>query len=226
MSLPHQSILRRFFAVAVSAAIAVCVLAFTLRSSDVKNEELVRIENAFLESKKGIESVQLPHELKADEFEPQGSIVRFKLNLFLHQAPSASSSLFIERVGLSGRVAINGEDIGSCGQGSLKNLRCLHQPLLLRIPTSALKKGDNVIDVDVYANSRQRNGLSTILFGPSDYLANKVYRSIRFWRYDFILATTWTTLSVGIIVLIVGVLHEAETLYFWFGIASILNALS
>lgn len=229
--LPSKMTDRHRYGPAISIVIVACSLFLLLSISPTTNpvyaaSNIITIQEAVLVAKNETKHVLLPYELEPNNFAPDGDIVHFNSEFNLDEVPASSTSIFIERLSLSGKIYINNKEIGSCGLEELRNLRCRHQPLLLTIPASFLNKGVNSIEIELYTNSHQRDGLSKIIIGPTEYLNSAFYRPKYFWSHEFILATTWTALSVGSIFLIIGLIRRSEPLYLWFGLASILNALS
>ena len=58
---------------------------------------------------------------------------------------------YVSKLALSGRLYVNGNLLGNCGDGPLEALRCLHRPHLFKIPSGLLSQGPNVLEFDVLA---------------------------------------------------------------------------
>lgn len=185
-----------------------------------------RIDRAVVETLKGEREVSLPHKLERGEFDPKGSLVRFRLQHHLDRLPQAPLGLYVGKMSLSGRLMINGHLIGGCELGDLASIRCLHRPYLFSTPDSVWQVGLNRIEFDIYADDRQMNGLSAPVVGPVDALDRELYMPRYLLRVESIHMLTWASLTLGVLALAVGLMLRDESAYLWFGLASITNAMS
>ena len=201
-----------------------------LHSSSLAAEEAPRapvsiiLQEATLSSLNGQQPVSLPHVLSANDFEPQGSRVHYRLQLKLDQKPQSPLGVYIPKVSLSGSLSVNGRFAASCGVGPLEDLRCLHRPQLLVIPPEFWQADINTLDFEVYATSRQMNGLSLVTVGDPATLADSGYRRLLWLKVDLLVGLAWLSLLSGILSLIVALMLRREPVYFWFGLTGITNA--
>lgn len=185
-----------------------------------------RLTAAVLMSDTSQQRVTLPHVLPKQSL-PNGqpAVFRYRLTVVLDQ-PSFDAGIYIPKVSRSGRVHLNGVEIGSCGVLSLDRLRCHHQPLFLRAPQSLWKVGVNTIDVDVYATRQQTNGLSEVMIGPVDALHRDRFRLHRMMQVESIDVFNGIMLGLGFLSLLVFLGLKSEPLYLWYGLTCLANAVS
>ncbi|MFM8445534.1 MAG: ATP-binding protein, partial [Methylococcus sp.] len=191
-----------------------------------ESTEAIQVHNrAVLFSLNGERLVTLPHRLAADDFPPSGGRVRYRIEVDLNTRPREPLGVYVRKLSLSGQLILNGETIGACGLGDLKNLRCLHQPQLFVPPVSLWRAGVNVLEFDIYANDRQMNGLSPVQVGSAQALGEGPYRRQWLWQVESLRALTWVVVTLGGLALVVSRMLRAEPLYWWFGLCALFNAL-
>lgn len=169
--------------------------------------------------------VALPHILSSNDYLPDGSTVRYSLTIDLPKAPDKPLAVLIGKMSLSGSVSLNGNLIGQCELGQLEELRCLHLPQIFVPPPILWKQGKNRLDFTIYATKRQANGLSAVRVGDVEQL-RPIYTRKRLLQNDLPIAMTWISAAVGLISLALGIILRRESVYIWFGLTSILNALA
>lgn len=174
------------------------------------------------------EAVPLPHVLPKEQVPQKGTRVHYHLRLDLQAAPAEPLGIFIDRVSRSGRVFVNGHEVGSCAPGPLETLRCVRHPVWLQVPPELWRAGSNDIEIEVFANRMQLNGLSPVVVGPAATVYDRHYQPTRLVRQDLPLALQWALFAIGLISLMVGALHRAEGrhLFLWFGLACMLRGIS
>lgn len=184
------------------------------------------LDQAVLETPAGQRTVQLPYVLAPEDFLPEGSSVWYRLQWQLPNIPDRQQAIYVPKMALSGRLYVNGEMVGSCGNASLEELRCLHQPQFFVIPGGLLHQGVNEIAFEIHATARQMNGLSKVQAGDAEYL----YSSAFFWRefltVDVQVGLTWLSTLLGLLSLMVGLVLRRESVFLWFGFTSLINALA
>lgn len=188
--------------------------------------DVLTLTQARLVTASGESQVGLPHVLSAQDFSAGRQLVTYALTLDLAQAPSEALGLYIAKVSLSGRVRLNGVELGSCGPGPLSHLRCLHQPLWLLAAQPLWVAGTNVIEVDVWATDGQLNGLSPVVVGPAQTTFESFYRPERLLKYDLVVALLWMALTLGLISLLLAFNLRDQPVYLWFGLACVLRSLN
>ena len=166
----------------------------------------------------------LPHKLEPGDFEPSGSTVRYRLTVFLEQG--ADLAILVRKVSRAGRVILNDHDLGSCGPLGLELLRCMHQPQIFRPVPTLWRPGENRIEVEVYANRNQLNGLSDLVVGPAEEVYRLDYAPRFAMLVDSIDALSWITLGLGLLALMVHRVFPAQRLYLWYGLTCLAGALS
>lgn len=190
--------------------------------------EIQALEAAHLSWQGQQAKVALPHVLTRDQFAPGGERVVYRLNLDLARMPREPWAIFIVKASRSAQVRVNGVDLGSCAPAPLEHLRCPQLPLFLTPPTSVWQPGLNQIEVEVFANAMQLNGLSQVLVGPAEALHEAHGQSALFWRHGLVLAVNWAIVTLGVMALLIGLLLPGpqRAMYLWFGLACMLRATS
>jgi len=170
--------------------------------------------------------VNLPHTMASTDFEPKGSLVRYTLRFDLATLPDEAMGIYVPKMSLAGSVSVNGQFFGVCERGQLKEVRCLHRPYLFKVPVSMLKTGANELQFEIYANARQSNGLSSVVIGPVETLDSHLY----LWRYwlqvDLMAGLSWLSGLLGVMALAVGIVLRKDSVYLWFGLTSLVNAVA
>ncbi|NCA68908.1 MAG: response regulator [Sphingobacteriia bacterium] len=188
--------------------------------------EIQTLNEARFIDRAGASQVRLPHVLGASEIPPGGGRVRYQLSLRLDEAPTEPLGLYIPKLSLSGQLSLNGVMVGACAIGALEDLRCLHQPSLFTPPPALWRVGDNQIDIELYVNERQMNGLSPVQVGAAAALYRGPYLQHHLWQVESLRVLTWVVLSLGLLALALAWILRSEPLYLWFGLCAIANALS
>lgn len=184
------------------------------------------MRRAVLVTGSGERPVDLPHVLGRADLPRDGGRVRYRLELDLPTAPSAPLGLYLRKVSLSAALTVNGRPAGACGTGPLEELRCLHRPQLFIPPVDVWRAGTNTVELEVFANDRQMSGLGTVVIGDAHALDTGPYRTRWLWQVESIHALTWITLALAVLSLAVGAVLRTDSVYLWFGIASLTNAAS
>lgn len=170
--------------------------------------------------------VNLPHTMASTDFEPKGSLVRYTLRFDLATLPDEAMGIYVPKMSLAGSVSVNGQFFGVCERGQLKEVRCLHRPYLFKVPVSMLKTGANELQFEIYANARQSNGLSSVVVGQVETLDSHFY----LWRYwlqvDLMAGLSWLSGLLGVMALAVGIVLRKDSVYLWFGLTSLVNAVA
>jgi signal transduction histidine kinase len=171
-------------------------------------------------------AVSLPHTMASTDFEPNGSLVRYTMRFDLATLPDEALGIYVPKMSLAGSVSVNGQFFGVCERGQLKEVRCLHRPYLFKVPVSFLKTGANELQFEIYANARQSNGLSSVVIGQVETLDSHFY----LWRYwiqvDLMAGLSWLSALLGVMALAVGIVLRRDSVYLWFGLTSLVNAVA
>lgn len=188
--------------------------------------ETITLRQAKLISLAGERSVALPHVLGLADFDAKGSIVRYRMHFDLPRISNDQLpiGIYVPKMSLAGRLHLNGERIADCELGPVEALRCLHRPYLFVPPSTHWRTQDNVLEFDVYATSRQMNGLSRVIIGPAEEL-NRDYLLRRALQVSVVNGLAWVALSLGFVVLSVSIALRGDHLYSWFGLTAFAIAL-
>ncbi len=188
--------------------------------------DLLRIEQALLISSAGERAVTLPHTLAPSDFEPGGSSVIYRLTFDMPATAEGLQAIYISKLSLSGRLSSGGQAIWACGAGDMAELRCLHRAHLIQLPAGFLAPGRVELDLEIFANSRQTNGLSPVIIGPHDQLFHQHYRLMRFLKLDLLQMLAVFAGVAGLLSLAAGFAAPRERIFFVFAVAAILEAVA
>lgn len=221
-------LLRQVFGHAFGLLLALAAMLAPALAGATSPFPVQTLDRATLQAGEATQPVTLPHVLAKDAVPPEGMRVRYRLPLELAAVPDQPLGLYIERVSRSGRVFVNGHEVGSCAPGPLEDLRCIRHPIWLQAPPGLWRAGPNLIEVEVYANAMQMNGLSPLLVGPAETVYRDAYQPQSLVSKYLPLALQWAIFAIGLISLMVGALYRAEgrRLYLWFGLACMLRGTS
>ena len=188
--------------------------------------DIIQIDHATLSSRAGSRPVDLPNILAADDFPPTGGRVRYRLEVLLPSLPDEPLGIYVPKLSLSGAISLNGVRFGTCGPGPLEALRCLHQPQWFVPPENLWHEGTNLIVFEIYANDRQMNGLSPVRVGPAHALYASDFLPRWLWRVELLHSMSWLAAWLGLLALIIHRFLRGEDVFLWFGLGSLMNALS
>lgn len=187
---------------------------------------VLEIRTAELTSLSGARQVQLPNVLQDDDYNPAGDRVKYRLLVALPRAPHGHLGIFIPKMSVSGSVYLNGKWIADCEHGPIERARCLHRPYLFTPADALWKEGENVIDVEVYVNPRQMNGLSPVFVGDAAVLHDNYFATKHFLQVELTRGLTWACLIIGLVLVSVSFWLRDQPMYFWFGVASLAGAIA
>lgn len=208
---------------ALMTIVAYCGLSLPVLASP---KQTALLERAVLESATGTREVSLPHVLSPTDFSSNGGLVRYRLGWELAETPQSPQAAYVSKLSLSGRLYVNGQLVGDCGHAPLEELRCLHQPQYFQIPAALVQVGINTLEFEILATPRQMNGLSQVRVGDADTLFETFY----VWRYflsaELQVGLMWLSVLLGLLSLTVGLILRRESVFIWFGLTSIINAVA
>ncbi len=206
--------------------LALCVVASAAATTIADHMPVQELRMAQATTERGTRTVTLPHVLENADFTPQGTRVTYRMTVDLPAAPTRPMGIAIDKLSLSGRVIINGHDVGGCGPGELLLSRCIHKPLWRETPAALWRAGSNELVVEVLATPTQANGLSTVSIGPARAIYEDRYWSREFWQQDLVVALQWSISTLGLMSLVIGLAMGGDRLYCWFGAAALARGLS
>lgn len=196
--------------------------------ADAAGAGLQELQSAALVQGGQASQVTLPHTLARGQFAPTGERVLYRLMLTLPEAPTTPLAVSIVKASRSASIRVNGHDLGSCAPGPLEGLRCAQTPLFVQAPPSVWQAGMNQIEVEVFANSMQTNGLSGVVVGPAQALYEERHLPAQFWRQGLVMAISWAAAAFGVLALLLGLRYASpqRRAYLWVGLACLLRATS
>jgi signal transduction histidine kinase len=188
--------------------------------------DVLRIEQAVLIAGGVEREVSLPHTLGASDFDPDGSRVTYRLTFDLPTGIDGLQAIYIAKLSLSGRLIRNGQSVWACGAAALPELRCLHRPHLIQLPDGFLHPGQNVIEFEIHADSRQMNGLSPVIVGTYPEVFYEHYQWMHFLKIDLVRLLAVFAAVAGLLSLAAGLTAQRERLFLVFAAAAIFELLA
>lgn len=204
----------------ISLILLFCLLAGNARA------DLFRIDQAILVTDTIERQVNLPHRLSQTDLEPNGSKVIYRLSLDRLIVSDDMLAIYISKVALSARLLLNGQLVWTCAPGDLLERRCLHHPQLIEVPAGILTEGQNTLDFEVFADTRQTNGLGSIIVGSYDEVFAEHYILAWFLKVDLPRALGIFAAVTGLLSIAIGVAASRERVYFLFAAAAAFEALA
>lgn len=205
-------------------SILVSLVLWTLPSTAYSDS--VRIDHAVLSVGEDQRLVNLPHTLDQADFDPDGSTVTYRLTVEMPEAPAELQAIYLSKVSLAARILSDGQPIWACGFAEWPELRCLHRPHLVQIPVGILSVGHNVFELEVYADSRQTNGVGAVVVGPYIEVFWEHYFWTHFLKVDLLHALGIIAGVTGLMCLGLGLVATGKRAYFVFGAVAILEAIA
>jgi signal transduction histidine kinase len=170
------------------------------------------------------EAVTLPHQLKPGQLE--GEKINYTLQVDLDSVPVAPLAIYVAKMALSGKVSVNGHDVGACGEGALENLRCMHRPHLFTTPAVFWQLGRNDIRFEIYTDSTEINGLSSVWVGDAGVLRRDFYQWRQFMSVEFLATLSWISALLGALSLLGYFVLRSKPVYFWFGVTTLVHVVA
>ncbi len=180
------------------------------------------VDSATLTTPVRTAAVTLPHALSADDFVARGSTVRYHLHLDRPLTTDDDpASLFLPRVSSSGRMLLNGIEVGRCADGPLDRIRCVQFPWIVTPPASLWLDGDNVIEVEVFATAMQVKGLSRVFVGPRTAVAPLYVARMRTQVLPMAVFAV-VLITLGLVAVVIARLLRRGPVYGWFALSCVL----
>jgi signal transduction histidine kinase len=171
----------------------------------------------------GQQPVRLPHGWRTGCADCQTAWYRIPLHL--ESFVDDRWSVYIESVGMNAAVYANGELIGQGGGFADPTARFWNRPLLLPLPGSALRAGDNAIFVLVKADPPGSGHLGRVAIGPAGALEGRAaFRHLL--KPGYLQFTFISTMILGLLMTVVWGYRRRERLYGWFALATLAGAAS
>ncbi len=218
--------MRRWRDLFVAWLLALCAVAGAMASTVADHMPVQELRQAQLTSLRGTRSVTLPHVMERGDFGAEGTIVTYRMTIELPAAPTQALGITLDKLGLSGRIFVNGHDLGGCAPGDVRLSRCIYKPLWRYATPAVWRAGSNEVVVHVWATPSQANGLSVVTVGPARAVYEDHYRPRQFWQLDLVVALQWSIFTLGLMSLVIGIAMGGDRLYCWFGLAALARALS
>jgi signal transduction histidine kinase len=169
-------------------------------------------------------AVALPHQFNLGQ--QDGERVSYTLQVDLLELPKQPLAIYVPKLSLSGQVFVNGHYLGACAAGTLENSRCMHRPQWFAAPALYWHTGRNEIRFDMYTDTTEVNGLSTVWVGDADVLKRDFYRWRHWASVDLLIAITWLCALLGALGFAASHVLRPKPMYFWFGMAALSNVLA
>lgn len=201
------------------------VLNFWVLGGNARADQIL-IDRAVLIADGVEREVSLPHRLDRSDFAAQGSTVIYRLTFDIPDPVDGLLGIYIAKLSLSGRLIRNGQPIWACGDEDLSELRCLHWPHLVQLPAGFLEPGRHVLEFEIFADSRQMNGLTQIVVGPYGQLLHQHYLPSRFLKINLFRMLAIFAFVAGLLSLAAGFAAQRERVFLVFAAAAIFESLS
>ncbi len=145
----------------------------------------------------------------------------YRLQFRLDAVPQRTLAMYIVAFNRTGRFFVNGQPLREIGP--------MQQPLPLNwnrsqfavIPATMLRAGDNEIEIQQRAYAWDLGWLAPIRLGTEEEL-RPVWQRRVFWQNDLVRLLGACTGAIGVFMLGVWLGRRKDTMYFWFGCASLL----
>jgi len=176
---------------------------------------------ASLEAKGIQENVTLPHQVTAGKLE--GTKLSYRLHLDLDQLPEKPLGIYVPKLSMSGEAFVNGQSLGACAIGTLETLRCMHRPHLFIAPPVYWQQGRNEIRFEIYTDTTEINGLSSVWVGDAAVLRRDFYQWRQFISVDLLTTLSWVCALLGALGIAASLVLRQRSIYFWFALATLTN---
>jgi signal transduction histidine kinase len=164
-------------------------------------------------------TVPLAHEWRGERTEPTND-GWFRLHFHLDAVPARPLAAYIVGFNRSGRLLVDGQPLVELG--------AMREPLPLNwnraqfapIAPALLHAGDNTLEVQQRVYGWEAGWLSPVRIGPEEVL-QPVYEARHFWQNDLVRVFGAATFAIGLFMLGVWLGRRDQTMYFWFGFATL-----
>jgi signal transduction histidine kinase len=144
----------------------------------------------------------------------------YAVDIPVPQVPADTFAIYVPALNRSARVFVNGRLIAVTGEFTDPMPLNWNRPQLFVVPPALLKPGVNQLQVQVRTYWYENGWLSMVRAGP-ERLLRPVYEQRRFWQNDLVMILGATTLVLSLFVLGVWMSRRDQTMYFWFGCATL-----
>ena len=149
----------------------------------------------------------------------------YRLHFHLDTVPDGTLAMYAVGFNRTGRFFVNGRLLHEVG--------AMHEPLPLNwnrsqyavIPAALLRAGDNEIEIQQRAYGWDLGWLAPIRLGSEEDL-RPVWQRRVFWQNDLVRLLSACTGAIGVFMLGVWLGRRKDTMYLWFGCASLLWTVS
>ena len=159
----------------------------------------------------------------------------FELPFTLEAEPGTPWGIFIPRVGNVFEVQLNDTLLQTYGDMKRGNdADYAKAPIYVPVPGKLLRKGDNLLQIRLHADSARLAGLSQVVIGPAASVRNELFESANAWRFTGSVLLMAFSLIVGGIALALWLTQlDADAsgmprrvgIYFWAALAEIFWAV-
>lgn len=125
-------------------------------------------------------------------------VAQFDLPFRLDAAPETPWGIFIPRVGNVFEVKLNDallQVYGDLGRGN--DADYAKAPIYVPVPGRLLRQGDNLLHIQIRADSARRGGLSRVVIGPASPVRTELFESAYAWRFTGSVLLTAFSLVLG-----------------------------
>jgi len=144
----------------------------------------------------------------------------YRLHFHLDAVPSSGVALYMVALNRSARFHVNGRWLAQRGGFDPPLPLNWNRAQYVVVPPALLQPGDNVLQVQERIYTWEHGWLSPVAVGPEAVLLPQ-YERRRFWQNDLVRMLGATTLVLSVFVLGVWAGRRDQTMYFWFGCATL-----
>jgi signal transduction histidine kinase len=144
----------------------------------------------------------------------------YRLHFHLDAVPSSGVALYMVALNRSARFHVNGRWLAQRGGFDPPLPLNWNRAEYVVVPPALLQPGDNVLHVQERIYTWEHGWLSPVAVGPEAVLLPQ-YERRRFWQNDLVRMLGATTLVLSVFVLGVWAGRRDQTMYFWFGCATL-----
>jgi signal transduction histidine kinase len=144
------------------------------------------------------EPLQLPYHWDRQQ-EGQPGAARFDLPFSLDRTPEVPWGIHIARVGTSFEVRLNGEVLQANGSMVRSDGGDYAKtPRFIAVPATLLRRGENLLEIRIRADTGRRAGLSTLVLGPAGTVRDALFTNAFAWRFTGSVLLAAFSLVVGV----------------------------
>jgi signal transduction histidine kinase len=145
----------------------------------------------------------------------------YRLHLRLDAVPARGLAMYMVAFNRTGRVFVNGQFVQAIGRMQEPLPMNWNRSQYLVLPPALLRAGDNEIEIQQRIYWWEQGWLSPVRLGSEEQLL-PISQRRHFWQNDLVRLLGASTAAIGVFMLGVWLGRRSQSVYFWFGCASLL----